>query len=128
MTTNNAYHYLLISISILFSEEYVQHCSVVYDTECITAVKKCKISVDGVEAEDKEEPENWVKREIYQEYFNQVGKASSRQHKVVILWWKAWLSQSFRNLVPRSKWIQVHSNVAKAIICHIIYMNRVSSL
>ena len=78
----------------------------------------------------EEEPENRDKRETYQEDFNQVAiaKASSRQHKVVILWWKAWLSQSFRNLVPRSKWIQVHSNVAKAIICHIIYMNRVSSL
>ena len=78
----------------------------------------------------EEEPENRDKRETYQEDFNQVAiaKASSRQHKVVILWWKAWLSQSFRNLVPRSKWIQVNRNVAKAIICHIIYMNRVSSL
>ena len=57
----------------------------------------------------------------------EVAEASSRQHKVVTLWWKAWLNQSFQDLVPRSKWMQEHRNVAIGDICHIIYKNRVGS-
>ena len=54
-------------------------------------------------------------------------KAMSRQHKLVTLWWKAWLTQSFQDLVPRSKWTQSHRNISVGDICHITYKNKVGS-
>ena len=65
--------------------------------------------------------------ELWEEDDVEVDVVASRQHKVVTLWWKAWLSQSFQDLVPRNKWKQVNRGVAVGDICHIIYKSSVGS-
>ena len=68
------------------------------------------------------DPDNF---EPWEEDDLEVAKVASKQHRLVVLWWKLWLSQSFQDLVPRSKWTQAQRNIQVGDICHIAYHNKV---